>query len=141
VIFTRKSKKVCKSVCKSKHVCPRVICHMSCVMCHVSLFSSSFFGQSGEAYQWRVCVIFTSLIVGFSGLLTFESSLGVVLQQFLHCVRHRDHWSDKSDGPDRFGQYVDQSDRSDSFTMLEARLKFEMRGYSVQWTQQTLPTV
>ena len=30
----------------------RVTCHMSCVTCH---FFSSFFGQSGEAYWWRVC--------------------------------------------------------------------------------------
>ena len=40
------------------------------------------------------------------------------MQQILHWFRHKDHWSDKSDGPDRFGQYVDKSDRSDSCTML-----------------------
>ena len=34
----------------------RVTCHMSCVICHIFFFfSSTFFGQSGEAYQWRVC--------------------------------------------------------------------------------------
>ena len=36
----------------------RVTCHVSCVMCHMShvtIFSSSFFGQRGEAYRWRVC--------------------------------------------------------------------------------------
>ena len=41
-----------------------VMCHVSCVMCHMSrvtcyffFFFSSFFGQSGEAYQWRVCYL------------------------------------------------------------------------------------
>ena len=35
----------------------RVICHMSRVTCHVShvVFFLVFFGQSGEAYWWRVC--------------------------------------------------------------------------------------
>ena len=37
-----------------------VMCHMSRVTCHVShvtchFFSPFFFGQSGEAYRWRVC--------------------------------------------------------------------------------------
>ena len=32
----------------------RVTCHVSRVTCHMSLFSFSF-GQSGEAYWWRVC--------------------------------------------------------------------------------------
>ena len=38
-----------------------VTCHMSCVTCHMSHvkcnFSSfvSFFGQTDEAYRWRVC--------------------------------------------------------------------------------------
>ena len=40
----------------------RVTCHVSHVMCHVSLVTCHmshvtlfFFGQSGEAYCWRVC--------------------------------------------------------------------------------------
>ena len=35
----------------------RVTCHVSCVTCHVShvIFFCLFFGQSGEAYRWRVC--------------------------------------------------------------------------------------
>ena len=33
-------------------------------------------------------------------------------------VRHREHWSDGSDGSDRFGQYPDGSDRSDSVPLL-----------------------
>ena len=35
-----------------------VMCHMSLVTCHMSqffFFFFSFFGQIGEAYQWRVC--------------------------------------------------------------------------------------
>ena len=36
-----------------------VMCHVSRVTCHVShvmfLFFLFFFGQSGEAYRWRVC--------------------------------------------------------------------------------------
>ena len=31
----------------------RVMCHMSHVTCH--LFIYLFFGQTGEAYRWRVC--------------------------------------------------------------------------------------
>ena len=30
----------------------RVTCHVSHVTCHMYFF---FFGQSGEAYRWRVC--------------------------------------------------------------------------------------
>ena len=34
----------------------RVTCHMSHVMCHMSRVTFFFFfGQSGEAYLWRVC--------------------------------------------------------------------------------------
>ena len=54
---------------QTSHV-SRVTCHMSCVICHVSYVTChisrvichvsrvtcpSFFGQSGEAYRWRVC--------------------------------------------------------------------------------------
>ena len=32
------------------------MCHMSRVTCHMSqFFFYFFFGQSGEAYRWRVC--------------------------------------------------------------------------------------
>ena len=48
----------------------------------------------------------------------FELPLGIISAAILHWFRHRDHWSDKSDGPDRLGQYVDKSDWSDSRTML-----------------------
>ena len=39
---------------------PPQTCHMSRVTCHmshffISIFSLLFFGQSGEAYRWRVC--------------------------------------------------------------------------------------
>ena len=46
---------------KSRVTChiSRVTCHVSRVTCHVShvtfLFYFLFFGQSGEAYRWRVC--------------------------------------------------------------------------------------
>ena len=45
--------------CVTCHV-SHVTCHVSHVMCHMSqLFNLIFFffflGQSGEAYQWRVC--------------------------------------------------------------------------------------
>ena len=36
----------------------RVRCHMSCVRCRMSCVTCNifiFFGQSGEAYRWRVC--------------------------------------------------------------------------------------
>ena len=32
---------------------PPQTCHVLCVTCHVFLLL--FFGQSGEAYRWRVC--------------------------------------------------------------------------------------
>ena len=37
-----------------------VTCHVSCFMCHMShvtchMYFLFFFGQSGEAYRWRVC--------------------------------------------------------------------------------------
>ena len=32
----------------------RVTCHMSHVTCHMSHVTIYFFGQSGEAYRWRV---------------------------------------------------------------------------------------
>ena len=41
---------------------PPQTCHVSHVKCHMSRvkcqnFSPFFFGQSGEAYQWRVCLM------------------------------------------------------------------------------------
>ena len=33
----------------------RVTCHVSHVTCHMSHILFFFFGQSGEAYRWRVC--------------------------------------------------------------------------------------
>ena len=32
-----------------------VMCHVSHVTCHMSLFFLLFFGKSGDAYWWRVC--------------------------------------------------------------------------------------
>ena len=40
--------------CVRCHV-SHVICHMSGVTCHMSHLFLFFFGQSGEAYWWRVC--------------------------------------------------------------------------------------
>ena len=40
------------------HVSRHVSCHVSrvtCHMSHVNFFFFFFFGQSGEAYRWRVC--------------------------------------------------------------------------------------
>ena len=45
------------TTCHMSHVtchASRVKCQVSCVTCHMSHFSSSFFGQKGEAYRWRV---------------------------------------------------------------------------------------
>ena len=45
----------CHMSCVTCHV-SHVTCHMSHIMCHMSyFFFIFFFGQSGEAYQWRVC--------------------------------------------------------------------------------------
>ena len=44
---------MCHVSCVTFHV-SRVICHMSHVTCHIFYFIF-FFGQSGEAYRWRVC--------------------------------------------------------------------------------------
>ena len=33
----------------------RHVSHVTCHVSHVIIFSSSFSGQSGEAYRWRVC--------------------------------------------------------------------------------------
>ena len=33
----------------------RVMCHISRVTCHMYFIFILFFGQSGEAYRWRVC--------------------------------------------------------------------------------------
>ena len=47
--------------CVTCHV-PHVMCKVSCVVCHMSCLACffvvvfcCFFGQSGEAYWWRVC--------------------------------------------------------------------------------------
>ena len=40
--------------CSSPQTC-HVSCHMSRVTCNFFLFIFFFFGQSGEAYRWRVC--------------------------------------------------------------------------------------
>ena len=45
----------CHVSCVMCHM-SRVMCHMSQVTCHMSFFYFYFFfGQSGEAYWWRVC--------------------------------------------------------------------------------------
>ena len=57
----------------------RVTCHMSHVTCHTSHFFYYlfFFGQSGEAYRWRVCYqrgLPRLVLVSISFTLFFKSA-------------------------------------------------------------------
>ena len=72
---------------------PPSTCHVSCVTCHVShvtchmsrvMFFSSFFGQSGEAYRWRVCyqwglprLVFTNFVIRPASLPIFDLPLQI----------------------------------------------------------------
>ena len=74
-------------MCHVSHHESRVMCHVSRVTCHVShvlchnFFSSFFFGQSGEAYWWRLIFqtlssISPNIIVFFLPPYTWLESYG-----------------------------------------------------------------
>ena len=67
-------------MCHMSHV----MCHMSHVMCHMShIYLSIFFGQSGEAYRWRVC--YRRVTVRTSPFIMPPSSKCCLIQNVAHC--------------------------------------------------------
>ena len=132
---------MCQVSCVTCHV-SCVTCHVSHVTCHMSIFFIFlfFFGQSGQAYRWRVCyqrglprlVIY---ILGSSWNNAFYHLYlsRIVLAPFSFLYLCGRDYSDQNDNSQQFDprslcQWIDKAE----WCNIHIQIKYEVMGFQGQ---------